>query len=104
MIKVDVRCQSNEIKYIEVSGHALYDHSGKDIVCASVSTALIVTINALEKLDVLEFIKYDIEEGYFQLEVVKEDQTVKALLDNLVYSLTDLSNQYPKYIKIKKEG
>lgn len=104
MIKVDVRCQSNEIKYIEVSGHALYDHSGRDIVCASVSTALIVTINALEKLDVLEFIKYDIEEGYFQLEVVKEDQTVKALLDNLVYSLTDLSNQYPKYIKIKKEG
>lgn len=104
MIKVDVRCQSNEVKYIEVSGHALYDHSGKDIVCASVSTALIMTINALEKLAVLDTIKYDIEEGYFQLEVLTKDPLAKSMLDNLVYSLTDLSNQYPKYIKIKKEG
>lgn len=104
MIKVDVRCQSNEVKYIEVSGHALYDHSGKDIVCASVSTALIMTINALEKLAVLDTIKYDIEEGLFQLEVLTKDPLAKSMLDNLVYSLTDLSNQYPKYIKIKKEG
>lgn len=104
MIKVDVRCQSNEVKYIEVSGHALYDHSGKDIVCASVSTALIMTINALEKLAVLDTIKYDIEEGYFQLQVLRKDPLAKSMLDNLVYSLTDLSNQYPKYIKIKKEG
>jgi len=104
MIKVDVKCHLNEIKYIEVSGHAMYANSGKDIVCASVSTALIVTINALEKLNVLDHIKYEIEEGYFQCEVLDDDIQVKALLDNLVYSLTDLSNQYPKYIKIKKEG
>ena len=104
MIKVDVRCDLNEIKYIEVSGHALYDHSGKDIVCASVSTALIMTINALEKLNVLDLVKYDIEEGYFQVEVLKQSSKVKAMIDNLHYGLTDLSNQYPKYIKIKKEG
>ncbi|QWB95392.1 ribosomal-processing cysteine protease Prp [Mycoplasmatota bacterium] len=104
MIKVDIRCDLNEIKYIEVTGHALYDQSGKDIVCASVSTALIMTINALEKLNVLDDVKYDIEEGYFQIEVNGMNHLVKAMLDNLQYSLTDLSNQYPKYIKIKKEG
>lgn len=104
MIKVDIRCDLNEIKYIEVTGHALYDQSGKDIVCASVSTALIMTINALEKLNVLDYVKYDIEEGYFQIEVNGMNHLVKAMLDNLQYSLTDLSNQYPKYIKIKKEG
>jgi uncharacterized protein YsxB (DUF464 family) len=104
MIKVDIRCDLNEIKYIEVTGHALYDQSGKDIVCASVSTALIMTINALEKLNVLDDVKYELEEGYFQLEVVGVNHLMKAMLDNLLYSLTDLSNQYPKYIKIKKEG
>jgi len=104
MIKVDIRCDLNEIKYIKVTGHALYDQSGKDIVCASVSTALIMTINALEKLNVLDDVKYDIEEGYFQIEVNGMNHLVKAMLDNLQYSLTDLSNQYPKYIKIKKEG
>jgi uncharacterized protein YsxB (DUF464 family) len=104
MIKVDVRCDLNEIKYIEVQGHAMYDNSGRDIVCASVSTALIMTINALETLNVLDKIKYEIEEGYFQVEVLSLNKEVKAMLDNLLYSLNDLTNQYPKYINIKKEG
>ena len=95
---------SNQINQMEVSGHASYDDSGKDIVCAAVSTAIIVTINALEKLNVLDHIKYEIEEGYFLVVIKKNNDVVNALIDNLAYSLNDLNNQYPKYIKIKKEG
>ncbi len=95
---------SNQINQMEVSGHASYDDSGKDIVCAAVSTAIIVTINALEKLNVLDHIKYEIEEGYFLVVIKNTNDVVNALIDNLAYSLNDLNNQYPKYIKIKKEG
>jgi len=104
MIKADIQYDLNQVSKIEVSGHALYADSGKDIVCASVSTAIIVTVNALEKLNVLDYIEYEIEEGYFLAVVKEKNDTVNALLDNLAYSLDDLNNQYPKYIKIKKEG
>ncbi len=105
MIKAIIICNDdNQIVQMEISGHAYYAKSGKDIVCASVSTAIIVTVNALEKLNVLDGIKYDIEEGYFLAVVHKHSEILDALLDNLSYSLNDLSNQYPKYIKIKKEG
>ena len=33
--------------YIEVKGHANYDDFGKDIVCASVSSIVITTVNAI---------------------------------------------------------
>ena len=63
-----------------------------------------MTINALEKLEVLDHIKYEIEEGYFFMVVNKHQYLLDKMLDNLAYGLTDLSNHYPKYIKIKKEG
>ncbi|MFA6801037.1 MAG: ribosomal-processing cysteine protease Prp [Acholeplasmataceae bacterium] len=104
MIKVHIKHDLNQINQIEVSGHASYDDSGKDIVCSAVSTAIIVTINALEKLEVLDQVKYDIEEGYFFMVIDKHNDILNALIDNLVYSLDNLNSQYPKYIKIKKEG
>ena len=42
MIKVNIK--NNEIT---VSGHANYDDYGKDIVCASVSSLVISTVNAI---------------------------------------------------------
>ena len=49
MIICSVR--KNETLYeINISGHSGYDTIGKDIVCSSVSSSLIVTVNLLEKL------------------------------------------------------
>ena len=45
-----------------------------------------------------------IEEGYFKLEVLKENGILNKLLLNLEYTLHDLEKQYPKYIKYQKEG
>ena len=36
---------------IKISGHANYDEKGKDIVCASVSSIVITTINAIIEID-----------------------------------------------------
>ena len=76
MIKVNIK---NNI--IEVKGHADYDKSGKDIVCASVSTLIISTINLCELFGKLDKIFYELSEGYFKLEVFK-DEIVDVLYDN----------------------
>lgn len=50
MIKYKVTKCDDEYK-IEVKGHANQNPYGSDIVCASVSTALIMTYNLLERLN-----------------------------------------------------
>ena len=44
-----------KVKYnkdiINISGHALYDIEGKDIVCASVSSIIYTTVNAALKIN-----------------------------------------------------
>ena len=47
MIKVDL----SKDKLITVSGHSGYEEAGKDIVCASVSSIVITTINAIIEID-----------------------------------------------------
>ena len=46
MIKVEI-----ENNKIEIKGHSNYDDYGKDIVCASVSSIVITTINAIIEFD-----------------------------------------------------
>ncbi|VEU80750.1 ribosomal-processing cysteine protease Prp [Haploplasma axanthum] len=104
MIKASYLVENGIIQSIEISGHAEYDHSGKDIVCAAVSTAIIVTANAIELLDLNSNRELWIDEGYFKIEVLNNNEIVNKLLLNLEYTLYDLEKQYPKYIKNQKEG
>ena len=103
MINSIFRFNDKNINTVEVSGHAEFDESGKDIVCAAVSTAIIVTANAINLVGFNDHIELVIEEGYFKLEVLKENGILNKLLLNLEYTLHDLEKQYPKYIKYQKE-
>ena len=87
---------------IEVKGHSEYAEHGSDIVCASISTACIITANLIDKLD----LRYNIldlvcEEGYFRLQVNTRDNTTFSIFENLVETLDSISGQYPKYLKLK---
>ena len=46
MIKIDVK-ETDCIDKIEIKGHANYSLHGSDIVCASVSSIAITTVNAI---------------------------------------------------------
>ena len=85
---------------LEVQGHSDYDIYGKDIVCASISTALIFTANLIEKLN-LDYNIMDLvcEEGYFRLQIKTSDLTANAVFENLEYTLEEISKQYPKNLK-----
>lgn len=87
---------------IEVKGHAGFAVYGNDIVCASISTACIMTANLIDKLD----LRYNIldlvcEEGYFRLQIKTLDSTTLGIFENLVETLDSISEQYPKYVRLK---
>lgn len=97
MINISIK-KGNEIEEIEVTGHAFQNEKGKDIVCASVSTAIYVSLNLLERLTIK--VDYKLEEGYFNIQS-NGNYIVNAVLQNLEFTFKDLERQFPKYIKIK---
>lgn len=103
MIKYKVTKGDNEYK-IEVKGHANQNSYGTDIVCASVSTMLIMTYNLLERLNLFRcnITAPVCEEGLFKLDMQVSDNTLKEILNNLSDSLDMLEQAYPKYIKSEK--
>lgn len=94
MIKVKV----NDNK-IEISGHANYDEYGKDIVCASVSSIVITTINAIIEIDP-DSIYYEDLDNKIIIKVLKDDKIIDKLINNMLSLLGQLENDYKDYIKI----
>jgi uncharacterized protein YsxB (DUF464 family) len=97
MLKIKVEKDNNQYKNILIKGHALYDNKGKDIVCASVSSIVITTVNAIEMID-NSVIKYKLNDN-LEIEVLKSDEIVNKLLDNMINLLEQLMYDYPKNIK-----
>lgn len=94
MIKVEIKKD-----IISIKGHSLYDESGKDIVCASVSSMVITTVNALVNLNCN--IDYTNNDGVV-IKVLEHSKITDTLIDNLIDLLSELEFQYPKYINIRR--
>ncbi len=95
MIKVSIKQ-----KQIIIKGHANYDKLGKDIVCASVSSMVITTVNAILRID-NDAIKYSDNNGV-TIDIIKDDEITNKLINNLIDLLEELEKQYPKYIEIRR--
>ena len=100
MIKVTIK-ETDSIKEIEIKGHANYSNYGSDIVCASVSSMCITTVNAIIKIDD-SAIDYKEDEGYLLISIKKHSDTVDKLIINLVDLLEELKSNYQKYIEIRR--
>lgn len=85
---------------IIISGHALYDDYGRDIVCSAVSSIVITTINGILSIN-KNAIKYDSKNG-IKIQIVSQDNVTLKLIDNMILLLKELSDKYPKNIKIKE--
>lgn len=95
MIKVSIK-----EKQIIIKGHANYEEIGKDIVCASVSSMVITTVNAILRIDE-SAIKYSDNNGVI-IDIIKDDEIINKLISNLIDLLEELEKQYPKYIEIRR--
>jgi hypothetical protein len=100
MIKITVEKEDKKIKKIEVSGHSGYALEGHDIVCASVSSIVTTTVNAIISI-CEDSIRYQAKEGFVVIDVVKDDEITMKLLDNMLQLLTELEQTYKKYIQVK---
>lgn len=85
---------------ITISGHADYSEAGTDIVCASVSSIAITTVNAIMKINA-EAIDFNEKDGFLEISIKKNDKIVNILLDNMVSLFEELEGNYPDNIKIK---
>ena len=95
MIKIEI----NKDK-ITIKGHADYKESGKDIVCASVSSIVITTINGILRID-SQALDYTEDDGIY-IKVKKHTEVVDKLITNMIELLSDLEEQYPKYVNIRR--
>ena len=94
MIKVNIKDDE-----ITIKGHSLYDDFGKDIVCASVSSICITTVNALISIDE-DCITYEENDGYLKIKINSHDEIVDKLINNMINLLRELEKNYKKNIQI----
>ncbi|RUS47661.1 ribosomal-processing cysteine protease Prp [Cohnella sp. AR92] len=106
------RGRDDRIKRFSVTGHAMYDDPGKDIVCAGVSAITVGAVNAIEKLTGL-VPEADMKSGWLsatapQSEEAYRNDQVQLLLEGMIVGLESIVEQYRKHVKIKhalaKEG
>ena len=98
MIKIKVNYNNDYIKSFKVTGHANYDIYGKDIVCASVSSIVITSVNASLSLND-KSVKFKEENGLIDVNVLVHDENINKVLNNMIDMLKQLQEQYKKNIK-----
>ncbi len=100
MIKFKVKRSRGKIVELEVFGHAGYDECGKDIICAAVSTACIMTINGIEQQQLANIV-YSENDGYLICEIPEErEYGADLLLNSLMITIYEIAKQYKKYLFI----
>jgi len=95
MIKININKDE-----ITIKGHSGYSEHGSDIVCASVSSICITTVNALLSIDE-DCITYEENDGYLNIKINKHNEVINKLIDNMINLLKELEKQYKKNIEIR---
>lgn len=85
---------------ITITGHAEYDQYGKDIVCAAVSSTVITTINGILSID--NTYLNVIEGDTLIIEILKHNEIVDKLIQNMINLLTELQKDYKDNINIRR--
>ena len=96
MIKV-LRSKKN----ISITGHAMYDDFGKDIVCSAVSSIVITSLNGILSINPSALIYNNSKDG-LEIEIKSFDDITLKLIDKMMELLKKVSNDYPKNIQVKE--
>ena len=88
-----------EMDKITISGHANYADSN-DIVCASVSSIMYTTVNAILNIND-QAITFEDDNNKCTITIKSHDDITDKLIDNMMLLLTELKDKYPSNIEIK---
>ncbi|HEY4544117.1 MAG TPA: ribosomal-processing cysteine protease Prp [Tissierellaceae bacterium] len=107
MIEVVLKTRDKNLLGFEVSGHAQYDQSGKDIVCSAVSVLTINSINTLEEvLNLKNEIKYSEKENLITLDINTKSLDELKLHDTQVVlrgfelGITSILREYQEFVEL----
>jgi len=89
-------------KQIIIRGHADYAEYGKDIVCASVSSIVITSVNAALRIE-KDSVNYKEEKDKVTINIVSENKFVLLIIENMIQMLKELALTYKKNIKVEEE-
>ena len=98
MIKIHIKKENDKVNYIKISGHSGYAEIGSDIVCASISSICVTTVNAINENALL----YTDSDGLLEMGITFHDKVIDMLVENMIDLLDNLSSQYPENVKIMK--
>ena len=91
----------------ECSGHTVYAKSGKDILCAAISSITQSCVMGITKvLKINAKVNKDDDSGYLKIELpnnLNKEDFIKSqvLFDTLYISILDLMEGYSKYISME---
>lgn len=104
MITIKIGRLAGRVDFLSSKGHADYAEHGEDIVCAAVSAILQNLLQGAELLGIsAEW--YSAKPGKLYFKRPKElsdssSEKLSFLLDTTIASLTEISKEYPKYLKL----
>ncbi len=100
MIIIELKKKENYVNYVKISGHSGYKEAGSDIVCASISSIAITTVNAIIRID-NNAITYSEDDGLLEIKVLKYNDIINTLIENMLDLFECLQKDYKEYIKIR---
>ena len=107
MTNIKIERKNDDIVGMTCSNHTGFAESGKDIVCAGVSSITQTAILGIQKLTKLKTnVVIDEKKGFLKLKLDIENNTqdfhdAQVILKTMLCGLEDLRKQYPKYIKLE---
>ena len=99
MIKVRFSVGNRQLKGFEISGHAMFAESGRDVVCAAVSSAAYMAANTITDVIGADAVA-QVGEALMSVKLNQPNEQAEVVLKGLEIHLTELSKQYPQNIKI----
>lgn len=96
-----IKNRNSQLIGLSIQGHAMYNEYGEDIVCASVTSAVQLTINGITEI-LNRSAKVLVEENkiYFELTEKSIEKMAVSFLKSLEFHLKILQETYPQTIEI----
>ena len=101
MIKVIYEVKDSQYLSLDVSGHAEYDESGKDLICASVSSIVFGFMNAIDALDE----DVEIKQLTNTITIINHSNSnnVQDYLELTMMQLKTIEESYGDFIKVERK-
>jgi len=108
MITVTIYSDENRKSYgFEISGHALSDVYGRDLVCAGASAVAFGAVNAINHITgITPEIEQGAEGGYLKVTMPTDldsetDAKLQVILNTMVTQFYTMTASYSEYIELK---